>query len=149
MDDFTQVQCTRCRNLHKKCERNDQPTGNGFAESVCPRCGGRSFYDATPQVAWCWASGLIEIGDAPPADSKDGGGCIVIAKGMKSHLESVLGALARTSRTGPELIVPGVPEAEGQKARANALFAWLQWCAKGNGKRHRHGVRFAQEGKPL
>lgn len=96
------------------------------------------------QVAWCWASGLIEIGDQAPGDSTDGGGAIVIATGPKSSLKGVLSAVARhgMGASAGKLLVPGVPEAGTQKDAADALSAWLSWCAKNNGKKHRDGVQF-------
>lgn len=97
-----------------------------------------------PQVAWCWASGIIEIGDKAPVGKADGGGCIEIASGPKSYLTGMLGAMARHGQgaSAGKLLVPGVPEAPTQDAAADALDEWLNWCAKGNGKKHRQGVRF-------
>lgn len=114
----------------------------GCTEKTCPRCGCKSFYDMTPQVAWCWASGVIEIGDTAPEDSDDGGGAIVIAEGPKSSLRGCLEVMARHAYDG-RLLVPGVPEAETQREAADALGTWLDWCAKRNGRRSSDGVTFA------
>ncbi len=96
----------------------------------------------TPQIAWCWASGLIEIGDTVPENNEAGDGAIVIAEGPKSALRGRLEAMARSGHDG-RLLVPGVPEAETQSDAAGALGAWLSWCALGNGRRSSYGVTFA------
>lgn len=85
-----------------------------------------------PQVAWCWASGLIEIGNAMPANGPDGDGPIEIARGPKSDLEGVLNVLARHGKgaSAGKLLVPGVPEASDGRAAIDALNIWLAWCAK-------------------
>lgn len=117
-----------------------------MTKKVCPKCGCTSYYDMRPQVAWCWASGLIEIGDAMP-DGKgnaDGSGAILIASGPKSELKAVLSALARhgMGASHGKLLVPGVPEANGQREAMDALIAWVAQCAKGNGHKGRYGVEF-------
>jgi len=124
------VQCTRCRNRHEESDRIPKRLDKHMSELVCPRCGCKSYYDLRPQVAWCWASGLIEIGDSMPADFANGGGAIEIANGPKAFLKSRLDVLARhgIGASAGCLIVPGVPEADGQKAKADALGAWLKWC---------------------
>ena len=134
------VQCTRCRNRHKTSERQLQVVGDGHWARVCPRCGCRSFFDLSPQVAWCWASGLIEIGneDAMPE------GAILIATGAKAYLTGTISALARIGRGASEgkLLVPGVPELDDQKAKGDALARWLKWCARNNGHMGRLCVVF-------
>lgn len=142
------VKCSRCRHQCMESDWLDKPVrANGdisMTEKVCPKCGCKSYYDMRLQVAWCWASGLIEIGDQAPDDSTDGGGAIVIATGPKSSLKGVLSAVARhgMGASAGKLLVPGVPEAGTQKDAADALSAWLSWCAKNNGKKHRDGVQF-------
>lgn len=142
------VRCTRCTFRHMESERVQKVRKTNIAVSdlVCPRCGCKSYFDMRPQVAWCWASGLIQIGDAVPADSASGGGAIVIATGPKVFLESTLSAVARHGYGASEglLLVPGVPEVDGQDAKADALADWLAWCAKRNGK---NGVMFTTEKK--
>lgn len=91
-------------------------------------------------IAWCWASGLIEFGleaDMPQ-------GSIKIAEGQERALRYAIAAAARHGRGANEgkLLVPGVPEAPSQVAAADALDAWLKWCAQGNGEKHRNGVIF-------
>lgn len=141
------VQCTRCRHQCMESEWPSAPAkigGCDVSQKVCPKCGCKSYYDMRPQVAWCWASGLIEIGDTPPADKADGSGAIVIADGPKSSLLITLSAKARHGQgaSSGKLLVPGVPEAESQQAAADALSAWLGWCGKSNGKKHSNGVTF-------
>jgi len=141
------VKCTRCRHQCMESEWHDKPvrsSGISMTEKVCPKCGCKSYYDMRPQVAWCWASGLIEIGDTPPDDKADGSGAIVIANGPKSSLEVTLSVKARHGQgaSAGKLLIPGVPEAESKRAAADALAVWLEWCAKSNGKKHSNGVMF-------
>ena len=141
------VKCTRCRNTHMESERSlvscGQSDGIAMSESVCPRCGCKSFYDCTPQVAWCWATGLIEIGDALPEDDPDGGGAIEIARGPKFALKGQLSVYARHGKgaSNGKLLVPGVPEADDQHAKGTALGEWLAWCGT---RKSRDGVTFAK-----
>lgn len=130
------VKCCRCRHECMQSDLHAVPYKRipGCTQSVCPRCGCKSYYDQRPQVAWCWASGLIEVGDALPPDGKSGGGAIQIASGAKSELELALKVLARHSRTSSALLVPGVPEAEGEEAAGAALKEWLKWCVGGGKK---------------
>jgi len=90
--------------------------------------------DMRHQVAWCWASGLIEIGEAMPPDDADGGGAILIASGPKALLEQRLNVLARHGKgaSAGKLLVPGVPEADTQQHKCDALGAWLAWAAGGS-----------------
>lgn len=40
------VQCCRCKNKHKHCERIPKKTkGSDMMTLVCPRCGAHNFYD--------------------------------------------------------------------------------------------------------
>lgn len=146
------VQCTRCRNKHMESERGSKQRRSGpddgiaVYESVCPRCSCTSYYDLTPQVAWCWASGLIEIGDAMPVGSPDGSCAIEIARGPKYSLKGHLAVVARHGKgeSAGKLLVPGVPEADGaiQDAKLDAFWTWLAWCNKRKG---RDGVVFSKE----
>lgn len=140
------VKCTRCRH---KCMESDwiavPMAGHpDCREHTCPRCGCRSYYNLTPLVAWCWASGLIEIGEAMPADGPDGGGAIQIATGPSFALRGALSAVARHGQgaSAGKLLVPGIPEAEDEVAKADALAAWLAWCGK---RKSPDGVQFAEE----
>lgn len=140
------VKCTRCRHSCMESEWVDMPSKRygGCTEATCPRCGCKSYYDCSPQVAWCWASGLIEIGDALPPSSPDGGGAIEIARGPKFALKGQIGVVARRGygAGAGQLLVPGVPEAEGQQAKGDALAQWLGWCGK---RKSRDGVTFSKE----
>ncbi|PTU71455.1 hypothetical protein [Chromobacterium haemolyticum] len=118
------VKCARCRYPHRETERISRPTELGDV-LACPRCGAHSYYDMTPQVAWCWASGLIEWGDQ--GQEPEGG--IVIARGPKCSLKSILNVVARHGFQHGVLLVPGVPEAADQRAASDALDQWLSWCA--------------------
>lgn len=134
------VQCCRCKNKHKESERKKVPNKRieGTQVMVCPRCHAHSFYEISPWVAWCWASGLIEFGDTVPE------GAIHIASGPKCSIKVVVRALAREGQGASfgKLLVPGIPEAENQKQAGDALASWLEWCAKGNGKKYQDGVVF-------
>lgn len=138
--------CCRCRHQFVESKAGKKPVpklGPGATQAVCPRCGCKSFYDMTPQFAWCWASGLIEIGDVMPPDSAGGGGAICIATGPKYALKGLIEAVARHGYGASEgkLLVPGVPEAEDQKAKGEALEQFLAWCNK---CRKRDGVEFSK-----
>ncbi|MHC3433667.1 hypothetical protein [Delftia lacustris] len=140
MNDFTLVKCTRCRNSHQLWQRPNKPHGVGscLSTSVCPRCGGKSYYDCTPQVAWCWASGLIEIGNELP-----GPDAIEIARGPQYALQGAISAAARhgQGKSSGKLLVPGVPEATDQMAALEALQQWLTWRSR---SRSRDGVVFSK-----
>ena len=144
------VQCCRCRNKHLESERHYVPKKGckGVTELVCPRCGGRDYYNMTPMLAWCWASGLIEIGETEPKDAADGSGCIVFASGPAAFLKARVSTLARHGQgaSAGKLLVPGVPEAEDKIAAVDALKAWVAWAAKGNGSRRSNGVTFFTSG---
>lgn len=139
------VKCTRCRHACMESEWTDMPSKRfgGCTEKTCPRCSCKTYYDMTPQVAWCWASGLIEIGNKVPPDGPDGSGAIVIASGPKAFLKGRLEVVARHGMGASEgkLLVPGVPEAEGQDAKGDALLVFLAQCGKRKG---RDGVVFTK-----
>ncbi|WP_413460212.1 hypothetical protein [Herbaspirillum huttiense] len=132
------IKCANGKCKHQGVESQWLPkqfhTSCGISSTslTCPKCGCVEYYDLRPQVAWCWASGLIEIGDKAPAKEADGSGAIAFAQGPKAELNSVLGVCARHGLGASEgkLLVPGVPEAADQDAAADALFAWLKWCSR-------------------
>lgn len=146
------VKCTRCRHqcMESRWRFKAIKSGGEISASqlVCPKCGCKTYYDMRLQVAWCWASGLIETGDKAPANDPDGTGPIVFAQGPKSELQVVLGALSRHGQgaSAGKLLVPGVPEASNQHKAADALIAWTKWCMKGNGRKGRYGVEFFRLG---
>ncbi len=53
MESSKTVKCTRCRNVHKESERlsvrDKSYRGIKVFVLVCPRCGGKSFYDLTKE----------------------------------------------------------------------------------------------------
>lgn len=136
------VECCRCKFKHKESERVPKPDlkFRGLSNLVCPRCGAHSYYDLQPTVAWCWASGLIEIGETVPD------GAIKFAHGPKSNLKCVLEAVARHGKgaSAGKLIVPGIPEAESQQAAADALQAFMDWAGKGSFVK-KNGVVFSSK----
>ncbi len=146
-----QVKCTRCRNNHLKSERKDvlDPKAKDFItyNSTCPRCGCKSYYNLSPKDAWCWASGLIEIGDELPAGSPDGSGVIQIASGPEYALNAFLDVLAQHGKGASKgkWLVPGVPEAPDGDAALEALEAWLKWC--GSRKAMRDGITLSLGGR--
>jgi len=79
--------------------------------------------------AYCWASGLIQFGRKVPS------GAIQIARGPANKLRPAIDVLARHGKGASKdcLLVPGVPEAPespDDKAKGDALAAWLAWCSK-------------------
>jgi hypothetical protein len=98
----------------------------------------------TTHYAWCWRTGLIEIGPIPPADGIDEGGVIVFARGRAAALTRVIETLSRHGYDGRPL-VPGVPEASTASAAVDALIEWVDMCAKGNGGDDRSGVVFGRQ----
>lgn len=140
MNDFSLVKCTRCRNSHLLWQRPNKPdaANSCLSTSVCPRCGGKSYYDCTPLVAWCWASGLIEIGSELPSPD-----AIEIARGPKYALETAISVAARHGKGAGvnQLLVPGVPEAPDQATGMRALQQWLEWRGR---LKSRDGVVFSK-----
>lgn len=132
--------CTRCKNTHLESERISVPhkSSSEMSDLVCPKCSCRSFFNMTPGIAWAWANGLIEFGDAVPE------GAIKIAEGPVVDLKLKVGVAARhgQGRSAGKMLVPGVPEAETEKARGDALSEWLAWLSRDNGKKHSRGVVF-------
>lgn len=93
---------------------------------------------AEPIYAWAWQSGLIEFGRVVP------GGALRVATGLDLQLRARVAVLAREGMVKSEgkLLVPGVPEATDGNAKVDALIAWVDWCAKGNGTPIANGVIF-------
>lgn len=139
----TPVKCCRCRNQHTHAERVDVPSKKWaeVKESTCPKCGARSFYDMTPQIAWCWASGLIGIGNELP-----GAGAVEIARGPEYALKGQVSVHARHGYgdSKGKLLVPGVPEAKDQQEGLEALSQWLKQINK---RKPCDGVTFSKEVK--
>ena len=93
---------------------------------------------AEPVFAWAWQSGLIEFGRVVPE------GALKFATGIDTALQERVGAVARHGQGKSEgkLLVPGIPEAEGDDQQIDALIAWTEWCAKRNGHPDAGGVVF-------
>ncbi|WP_246610158.1 host nuclease inhibitor protein [Comamonas fluminis] len=93
----------------------------------------------TPQIAWCWASGLIEIGAELPSSN-----AIEIARGPHFAINGQVSVYARHGygESKGKLLVPGVPEAADQ---AEGLEALSQWLKQINKRKPRDGVVFAKE----
>ena len=134
------VQCCRCKNKHMESDRVPKPDAkcSFLSNMVCPRCGANAYYDLHPMIAWCFASGEIELGESCPD------GAIKFAHGPKSFLKSVISAVARHGygANAGKLLVPGIPEAESQRAAGNALKAFVDWAAKGRYAK-KYGVVFS------
>lgn len=77
-------------------------------------------------IAYCWANGQIGFGTSVPE------GAIFIAEGGGAQLRKVISVVARHGKGLMQgmLVVPGVPEAETQQAKGDALGAWLAWCSQ-------------------
>lgn len=133
------VQCCRCRHQHLKSQRTMTYRTDDTCGLVCPRCNGSTYFDMTPQVAWCWASGQIEFGDVGTVPD----GAIVVASGAKAHLRVVIEATARHGKgaSAGKLLVPGIPEAEDQQEAGDALEKWTEWLRK---RKHQY-VQFGSE----
>ncbi|MBH1636276.1 hypothetical protein I5U65_14280 [Stenotrophomonas maltophilia] len=77
-------------------------------------------------IAYCWANGQIGFGTNVPDSA------IFIAEGSSTQLRKVISVVARHGKGAMQgmLVVPGVPEAETQQAKGDALGAWLAWCGQ-------------------
>ncbi len=77
-------------------------------------------------IAYCWANGQIGFGTNVPD------GAIFIAEGSSAQLRKVISVAARHGKGVMQgmLLVPGVPEAQTQRAKGDALGAWLAWCSQ-------------------
>lgn len=108
----------------------------------CPMGTTRWRLTARECFAWCWQSGLIQVGAEVPE------GSIAFAKGMSRPLVEVLHVTARHAYRNAagerNLLVPGVPEAEEGDPKVDALIRWIDWCAKSNGNTSREGVIFGR-----
>jgi hypothetical protein len=79
-------------------------------------------------MAFCWSSGLIQFGNCVPE------GAIEICRGARTTVVREVTVAARHGRGGV-LLVPGVPEAQTQKLKGDALGVWLAWCGGGRSNR--------------
>ncbi|ECQ3654987.1 host nuclease inhibitor protein [Salmonella enterica subsp. enterica serovar Thompson] len=79
-------------------------------------------------VAYAWASGLIEFGQACP------GGALPILIGEENSVRERVDVLARHSRTSDDIFVPGIPEAASQDEGMNALTRFVKELNKRENK---------------
>lgn len=96
---------------------------------------------AEPVHAWAWESGLIEFGREVPE------GALSFATGMDRPLRQLVDARARhgMGKSEGKLLVPGVPEVSSSAKKLVAFDAWVNWCAKSNGRPDLEGVVFARK----
>ena len=67
-------------------------------------------------IAFAWASGLIQFGYKCPF-----GALPIASSNDETDLREIIEVLARHSRNGDDLLVPGIPEAPGQNEGRLAL----------------------------
>jgi hypothetical protein len=68
--------------------------------------------------AFAWQSGLIEFGNRVPE------GTLLIVEGPAKRVRSAVDVMARHSRTNDQLLVPGIPEAETDDDKLDALLVF-------------------------
>lgn len=85
-----------------------------------------------PLVAYCWRSGLIELGVESPFGAAYLGQ--QHPKQTMNEFRGMISGMARHSKTKPtKLLVPGIPEADSDQEATEAL------------ERFCHGIRVRQE----
>lgn len=72
-------------------------------------------------IAYCYASGQIRFGNEVPD------GALPLAVGPRRKVREFFGGVARHAYDGRTLLVPGVPEAKGQRAKMTALRRFYKW----------------------
>ena len=94
-------------------------TGKSFEQLAAPGAD-------SPYIAYCWASGLIEFGWFVPREA------IEIVRGGQAEVKRAMCVAARHGKGAGEgqLLVPGIPEARGQAARAELLHTFLGRCSQ-------------------
>lgn len=82
-----------------------------------------------PLCAIAWSTGLIEFVKINQAPS----GCMMLGRsgvdGPSEHdkFKEFVAIKARHSHGNEALLVPGVPEAENEISKMNALYKWANW----------------------
>jgi hypothetical protein len=76
-------------------------------------------------IAYCYASGQIEIGRRVPK-----GALSLRLRGPRKKLEDFLAGCARLAYDNDTWLVPGVPEAPNQKVALDALFRFCERTEK-------------------
>ncbi len=115
--------------------------GASFVSAEKVRAAGDDWQlNAEQHAAWCWPSGLIEIGPEAPAET------VIFATGFDRPLREVLDIVARhgKGKGAGQLLVPGIPEADSDHEKLAALTVWIDWCAKRNGSPRALGVVFTR-----
>lgn len=74
--------------------------------------------------AYCYANGVIKFRSAKQSVPD---GAILIVSGPGKVIRNQITAVARHGYDHKTLLVPGVPEAENQKERVEALINWCKW----------------------
>jgi hypothetical protein len=90
------------------------------------------------EFAWAWANGVIEFGTVVPEDACH------FASGPRRALMAQVAVIARHGHTKGQLLVPGIPEAKGQKAAMDALLDFETLAASRNGKKGSWSVLFGK-----
>jgi hypothetical protein len=98
----------------------------GSADAVAPEAAFR---------ALCRADGVIFY------DRKTPDGAIEIVRGDEDLVRGRMAVAARHGWQPDLLLVPGVPEADDQKAGLVALHEWINWFANGDAKNSDVGDR--------
>lgn len=74
--------------------------------------------------AYCYASGQIKFGRTVPTAA------LPIAEGPPKALRSFISGVSRCAYDGKTLLVPGIPECQGdQVAALDALLRFTKWIA--------------------
>jgi len=102
--------------------------GNTYADEVI-RAWDRMEPAGETAIAYCYASGVIEVGPSKPD------GAIVFARGATPALRRLIEATARHAYDGKTYLVPGVPEADNQRQGVDALIRWVRWLRQGDRER--------------
>lgn len=72
-------------------------------------------------VAYCWQTGVIGFGPRVPK------GAILIMGGSGQKFKAEITVMARHAYDGITLLVPGIPEADGEEAKLDALDKFIDW----------------------
>lgn len=72
-------------------------------------------------IAYCWANGVIEFGDALPE------GALKITEGTPFKVRELIEGTARLAYDGKTWLAPGVPEAPDQREACTALIKYCEW----------------------
>jgi hypothetical protein len=86
--------------------------------------------DREQLIAYCWANGVIEFGEALPE------GALKVTEGTPFKVRELIEGTARLAYDGKTWLAPGVPEAPDQREACTALIKYCEWI----------GVRSAVKG---